>query len=43
MLLSVLVQQARNFLSLDKELKAEIFLQHSMQYQDSSVLKIPVI
>ena len=36
MFLSVLVQQARKFLLLDKELKGKIVLQHSMQYQDSS-------
>ena len=36
MLLSVLLQQARKFLLLDKELKGNIVLQHSMQYQDSS-------
>ena len=31
MLLSVLVQQARKFLLLDKEFKGKIVLQHSMQ------------
>ena len=36
MLLSVLLQEARNFLLLDKELKGKIVLQHSIQYQDSS-------
>ena len=36
MLLSVLVQQARKFLLLDKELKGKIVLQNSMQYHDSS-------
>ena len=35
MLLSILVQQARKFLLLDKELKGKIMLQHSMQYHDS--------
>ena len=34
-LLSVLVQQARKFLSLAMELKGKIVLQHSMQYQGS--------
>ena len=33
MLLSVLVQQAMKFLSLDKELKGKIVLQHSIQYR----------
>ena len=33
MLLSVLVQQARKFLLLDKELKGKIVLQNSKQYQ----------
>ena len=32
MLLSVLVQQARKFVLLDKELKGKIVLQYSMQY-----------
>ena len=36
MLLSVLVQQARKFLLLDKELKGKIVLQHPVQYQDLS-------
>ena len=35
MLLSVLVQQARNFLLLDKEFKGKIVLQQFMQYEDS--------
>ena len=35
-LLSVLVQQDRKFLLLDKELEGKIVLQQSMQYQDSS-------
>ena len=35
-LLSVLVQQARELLLHDKELKGKILLQHSMQYQDLS-------
>ena len=39
-LLSVLVQQARKFLLLEKELKLKIVLQHSMQYQDSKTLVI---
>ena len=39
-LLSVLVQQARKFLLLDKELKGRVMLQNSMQYHDSPVLKI---
>ena len=42
-LLSVLVQQARKFLLLDEELKGKILLQHSVKYQDSSVLKISAI
>ena len=36
MLLTVLVQQAKEFLLLDRELKGKTMLQHSMQYQDSS-------
>ena len=35
MLLSVLVQEARKLLLLDKELKRKIVLQHSMRYLDS--------
>ena len=40
MLISVLVQQVRNFLLLDRELKGKIVLQHSMQDQDSSLRKL---
>ena len=36
MLLTVLVQQAKEFLLLDRELKGKTMLRHSMQYQDSS-------
>ena len=42
-LLSVLVQQAREFLSHDKKWKGKILLQHSMQYQsDSPFVKLAV-
>ena len=43
MLLSELVQEAREFFLLDKELKGNIVLQHYVQKQDPSGLKIPVI
>ena len=44
MLLSVLVQQARKFLLLVKELKGKIVLQNSMQYtRVLQILQIPVI